>query len=171
MFSLNLAVRIFPSVSPLWHHDGGFTGAAGEGEDEVDDALLDDDNDTGADTAVPGGTRTTGPGWKCDPPCLGGPLRSIVAGSGCGPPVSLLSCPRFLKAANLCRFLLATIRLDLCFLGFARGARGALLGRGTLRGRAGRARAGGARCAGGRARGKSMLLSVGAMAGLLRRVT
>ena len=79
---------------------------------------------------VPGGTRTTGPGWKCDPPCLGGPLRSIVAGSGCGPPVSLLSCPRFLKAANLCRFLLATIRLDLCFLGFARGARGALLGRG-----------------------------------------
>ena len=153
MFSLNLAVRIFPSVSPLWHHDGGFTGAAGEGEDEVDDALLDelldDDNDAGADTAVPDGTRTTGPGWKCDPPCLGGPLRSIVAGSGCGPPVSLLSCPRFLKAANLCRFLLATIRLDLCFLGFARGARGALLGRGTLRGRAGRARAGGAR-AGGR---------------------
>jgi len=76
-------------------------------------------------------------------------VTRFVVAFGCGPPVSLLSCPRFLKAANLCRFLLATIRLDLCFLGFARGARGALLGRGTLRGRAGRARAGGAR-AGGR---------------------
>ena len=71
-------------------------------------------------------------------------VTRFVVAFGCGPPVSLLSCPRFLKAANLCRFLLATIRLDLCFLGFARGARGALLGRGTLRGRAGRAaRAGG----------------------------
>ena len=91
IFSLNLAVRIFPSVSPLWHHDGGFTGAAGEGEDEVDDALLDDDNDAAADAAAPGGTYTTGPGWKCDPPFLGGPLRSIVAGIGCAPLVSLLS--------------------------------------------------------------------------------
>jgi len=70
-------------VSPLWHHDGGFTGAAGEGEDEEDDAPLDDDNDAAADAAVLGGTFTTGPGWKCDPPFLGAPLRSIVAGIGC----------------------------------------------------------------------------------------
>ena len=47
-------------MSPLWHHDGGFTGAAGEGEDEVDDASLDDDNDAAADAAAPGGTPRAG---------------------------------------------------------------------------------------------------------------
>ena len=104
---MRLALSSF--YTPLWHHDGGFTGAAGEGEDEVDDAPLDDDNDAAADAAVLGGTFTTGPGWKCDPPFLGAPLRSVVAGIGCAPPVSSLSRPRFIKAANFCRFLQATV--------------------------------------------------------------